>query len=117
MVGEDRKRYGLVPTMTVKHNVTLANLKRCCRGPLVDHRTEGRVADEQIREFSIKAHHRNQWADTLSGGNQQKIVLAKAWPFALAAILAGPLRPGHRVGGDCQSQFLGGCLPSSTPHG
>jgi ABC-type sugar transport system ATPase subunit len=64
--------------MSVKHNVTLANLKRCSRGLLVDHREENRVADEQIRTFGIKAYHRNQQAVNLSGGNQQKIVLAKA---------------------------------------
>ena len=78
MVTEDRKQFGLVPRMSVKHNVTLANLKRCSRGPLVDHRQENRVADEQIRTFGIKASHRNQLAVNLSGGNQQKIVLAKA---------------------------------------
>ena len=78
MVAEDRKQFGLVPCMSVKHNVTLANLKRCSRGPLIDHREENRVADEQIRTFAIKTFHRNQQADNLSGGNQQKIVVAKA---------------------------------------
>lgn len=78
MVTEDRKQYGLVPKMSVKHNLTLANLQRCCRGPLIDHRHENRLADEQIRAFAIKTSHRNQRANHLSGGNQQKIVIAKA---------------------------------------
>lgn len=78
MVTEDRKQFGLVPTMLVKQNVTLANLRRCCRGWLIDHREENRVADEQIRAFSIKTRNRNQKTSNLSGGTQQKVVVAKA---------------------------------------
>ena len=73
MVSEDRREFGLVPTMSVKHNLTLASL----RGWLLDHRAENTVADEQIRAFGIKTPGRNQSVTTLSGGNQQKVVLAK----------------------------------------
>lgn len=78
LVSEDRKGYGLVPRMSVKQNLTLASLGRCCRGPLIDHARENRVADEQIRAFAIKTRDRNQTVDRLSGGTQQKIVVAKA---------------------------------------
>ncbi len=78
MVTEDRKRFGLVPQMSVKQNLTLASLRQCCRGPVVDHARENRVADEQIRAFSIKTRDRNQTVDGLSGGTQQKVVVAKA---------------------------------------
>jgi inositol transport system ATP-binding protein len=78
LVAEDRKEYGLVPQMSVKQNVTLANLRGCCRGPLIDHRRENSVADEQIRAFSIKTRDRNQKVGSLSGGTQQKVVVAKA---------------------------------------
>ncbi|MGA2033195.1 MAG: sugar ABC transporter ATP-binding protein, partial [Thermoguttaceae bacterium] len=78
LVTEDRKKFGLVPGMSVKQNLTLASLRRCCRGPWIDHRRENRVADTQIAALAIRAHDRNQRASSLSGGTQQKIVLAKA---------------------------------------
>jgi inositol transport system ATP-binding protein len=78
MVTEDRKQFGLVPQMSVKQNLTLASLRQYCRGPLIDHRRESRVADEQIRAFSIKTRDRNQRVNGLSGGTQQKVVVAKA---------------------------------------
>jgi len=78
MVTEDRRGQGLVLPMSVKHNLTLANLKRYCWGPFILTNQENRLADEQIRAYRIKARDRNQKVEHLSGGNQQKIVLAKA---------------------------------------
>ena len=78
LVAEDRKTFGLVPGMSVKQNLTLADLGQCCRGPWIDHRRENQVADEQIRAMAIRARDRNQRVNSLSGGTQQKIVVAKA---------------------------------------
>ncbi len=78
MVSEDRKEYGLVPSMSVKHNVTLASLDRYCRGGFIDRRAENQAADQQIQRFSIKTPDRNRKVKHLSGGNQQKVVIAKA---------------------------------------
>lgn len=78
MVTEDRRGQGLVLPMSVKHNLTLANLKRYCWGPFILANHENRLADAQIRAYRIKARDRNQKVEHLSGGNQQKIVLAKA---------------------------------------
>lgn len=83
LVSEDRKETGLVLKMSVKHNLTLASLRRCCRAGFISRRSETRVADECIGRFSIKTPHRNQSVTHLSGGNQQKVVLAKA-------LLTGP---------------------------
>ena len=74
VVSEDRKGFGLVPKMSVKHNITLASLS----GWLIDHRAETETADEQIRAFSIKTPDRNTQVAYLSGGSQQKVVIAKA---------------------------------------
>jgi len=82
LVGEDRRRTGLVPPMAVAHNITLAGLRRWCRGPFVDRRAETRAAEEQIRDLGIRARP-GQPVATLSGGNQQKVVLARA-------LLTGP---------------------------
>ncbi len=78
LVTEDRKKFGLVPGMSVKQNLTLANLRQYCRGPWIDYRRENCVADAQISALAIRARDRNQRASSLSGGTQQKIVLAKA---------------------------------------
>lgn len=83
LVSEDRKEFGLVLPMSVKHNTTLASLRACCRGGFIHHRAESRVADDQITAFNIRAAHRNQPVVHLSGGNQQKVVIAKT-------LLAGP---------------------------
>jgi inositol transport system ATP-binding protein len=77
-VTEDRKTYGLAPAMSLKHNLTLSSLERCSHGCIIDHRAEGRVAEEQIRAFSIRARNAGMEARYLSGGNQQKAVIAKA---------------------------------------
>jgi inositol transport system ATP-binding protein len=78
IVTEDRKQFGIVPRMSVKQNITLASLRQYCRGWLIDPAKENAVADAKIREFSIKARDRNQAAESLSGGTQQKVVLSKA---------------------------------------
>jgi ABC-type sugar transport system ATPase subunit len=78
MVSEDRQESGLVLKMSVKHNLTLASLRRCGRAGFISRRAEARVADEHIRHLSIKTPHRDQSVAHLSGGNQQKVVLARA---------------------------------------
>lgn len=78
LASEDRKQFGLVLPMSVEHNLTLSNLRCCCRGPLIRHREEARLAEERIREFGIKTASPQTPVKLLSGGNQQKVVLAKA---------------------------------------
>lgn len=78
LVSEDRKESGLVLKLAVKHNLTLASLRRYCRGGFVCRGVEAAVADEAIRSFAIMTPHRDQPVALLSGGNQQKVVLAKA---------------------------------------
>jgi len=78
LVSEDRKESGLVMKMSVKHNLTLTSLRRYCRGGFVRRRAEASIADENIHSFSIKTPHRDASVAHLSGGNQQKVVLAKA---------------------------------------
>ncbi|MCX6876684.1 MAG: sugar ABC transporter ATP-binding protein [Verrucomicrobia bacterium] len=74
LVSEDRKRFGLVPLMSVQQNLTLSSL----RTRFIDRRAETAVADAQIRKFSLKVADRKQPVVNLSGGNQQKVVIAKA---------------------------------------
>lgn len=78
MVTEDRKGFGLVPAMSVKHNMTLASLGACCFGPCIRHAKETAVVDAGIREFAIKTAGGRQAVGQLSGGNQQKVVIARS---------------------------------------
>lgn len=79
LVPEDRKRHGLVLSMNVRENITLPLLDRF-RGwlGLARRRGERRLADSYSRRFSIRAPGVETPVRGLSGGNQQKIVLAKA---------------------------------------
>ena len=77
LVSENRTRYGLVLSMSVRQNITLASLGACCRGPMIDPSKEAETAEAQIRRFGIKASSVEQNVRFLSGGNQQKVVLAK----------------------------------------
>jgi len=76
-VSEDRKAQGLVLDMNVGNNITLARLKRFTRFGIVQKRREGEAAEEYIRQLSIKTPDAHAAAINLSGGNQQKVVLAK----------------------------------------
>ena len=77
MVTEDRKSQGIVPAMSVKHNITLAALADFCRGPFIRRRRESAIAEENIRTLAIRASGSSQAVGELSGGNQQKVVIAR----------------------------------------
>jgi len=98
MVSEDRQRYGLVPRMRVRQNITLASLRRWCRAVFIDHRLERRVADEQLQRFSIRGASREQSVCNLSGGNQQKVVLAKALLAAPSVLILDEPTRGIDIG-------------------
>ena len=77
LVPEDRRREGVAGRLTVRENVTLPNLRAFGRGAFLDRAAQDRAADTLIAQLSIKADGREQSTMTLSGGNQQKVVLAK----------------------------------------
>jgi inositol transport system ATP-binding protein len=78
MVTEDRKGFGLVPTMSIKHNMTLASLGNCCVGPLIRRGKETATVSAAMRRFAVKATGVRQPVAQLSGGNQQKVVVARS---------------------------------------
>ncbi len=77
LIPEDRKTEGLMLPMSVRDNLSMASLSRLSRGGLVDRAAEGRAIDEMISLLAIKTDGTAVPVGTLSGGNQQKIVIAK----------------------------------------
>ena len=77
LVPEDRKSEGLMLAMSVRENLTLAALRRISRGPLIDLAEETRIATQAVGDLAIKATSLDSPVGSLSGGNQQKVVLAK----------------------------------------
>jgi len=77
MVSEDRKAEGLVLCRSVCENISLANLKKFTAGLFVSERQEETAARRMIKMLQIKTPDTAMIVDNLSGGNQQKIVLAK----------------------------------------
>jgi ribose transport system ATP-binding protein len=77
LVPEDRRKTGLITSMTLRENVSLAELWRYANGGLISHQREQSTAEEQRIKLAIKAPTTETLAKNLSGGNQQKVVLAK----------------------------------------
>ena len=77
MVPEDRRRHGLVLDATVSRNVTLAIRDRLSRAGLLTVSSENTSARDWARRLEVKTNALDTLAGTLSGGNQQKVVLAK----------------------------------------
>jgi ABC-type sugar transport system ATPase subunit len=76
-VPEDRGLQGLVKPQTIRENVSLAIIDRLAKFLLIDRRREGQLARESVARFGIRARGAEQAVRQLSGGNQQKVVLAK----------------------------------------
>ncbi len=77
LIPEDRKRSGLLLDFPIRSNVTLASMDAHSRYGLVDRRAEEVSAEEQRRSLDIRTPTVAVKAGALSGGNQQKVVLAK----------------------------------------
>ncbi|MCY3024351.1 MAG: sugar ABC transporter ATP-binding protein [Planctomycetota bacterium] len=77
LVPEDRRRAGLVTEMTVRENVTLPGLSRWAAFGLIRRREENEVAVRQVESLRVKTPSVEARVLNLSGGNQQKVVLAK----------------------------------------
>lgn len=86
MVSEDRKEYGLVLCRSIRENVSLPNLDRHHRGLFVNRKKEHEEVHEYETSLGIKCPSMEVAAGSLSGGNQQKVVLAK-WLLSQPKVL------------------------------
>ncbi len=78
LVPEDRKLQGLIIEMSVRDNITLASIEQIEQWGFLNNRLEKRLANDYINRLKIKAASVRQKVGNLSGGNQQKVVIAKA---------------------------------------
>jgi rhamnose transport system ATP-binding protein len=76
-VPEDRRRHGVVLEMSVAANTTLATLRDVSRVGLIDFGREGAVAADFVKKLGVKAASIEAPVGSLSGGNQQKVALAR----------------------------------------
>jgi ribose transport system ATP-binding protein len=83
---EDRKTQGLVQGLSVGENIALPSLKQLSRAGVVRQAEEERIASELVRDLRIKTTGLAQRAGLLSGGNQQKVMLAR-WLATRADVL------------------------------
>ncbi|MBC7333140.1 MAG: sugar ABC transporter ATP-binding protein [Actinobacteria bacterium] len=86
LVPENRKEQGLILGMSVKDNILFAEFRNFCKFGFLDQSREKRTAESMINRLNIKVDSILQKVKTLSGGNQQKVVVGK-WVLADADIL------------------------------
>lgn len=76
-LSEDRKRFGIVVQKTIAENTTMADLANYMKGLFIDKKKEKEVANKFVRSLATKTPSVDQLVVDLSGGNQQKVVIAK----------------------------------------
>lgn len=86
MLSENRRKYGFIPVRSVKENISLVALKYYFKSHMVKHEKEKETAKRMIELLTIKTPSLNTMISNLSGGNQQKVVLAK-WLLAKPKVL------------------------------
>lgn len=86
LIPEDRKLQGLVQIMSVKRNTTLVNMKRVLRAGVISSSLEEKLSKEYANKLHVVTPSMETEVQYLSGGNQQKVVIAK-WLFQNPEIL------------------------------
>ena len=76
-LSEDRKRYGLALGMSVSNNIVIPNLDEYISGGIINEKKIEEVAIDYVSKINIKTPSVNQLVKNLSGGNQQKVIIAK----------------------------------------
>lgn len=98
LVPEDRQRDGLVQTMTVGRNLSLASIANFTRRVFTDRAREDDIIDQSIRTVTVKTDGPGAPISSLSGGNQQKVVIGKMLATAPSVILLDEPSRGIDIG-------------------
>jgi ribose transport system ATP-binding protein len=94
----DRHREGLMMTLSVRENTAVSALPSFRRGPLLSRRAEVTEVDRELNSLAVKTPSREAVVSALSGGNQQKVVLARALLSKPAMLVADEPTQGVDVG-------------------
>src|SRR3984893_19520109 len=103
LVPEDRRRNGLITSMALRDNVTLPDLWRYANFGVISYGSELRTAEKQRKKLSIRTTSCETLAKNLSGGNQQKLVLAKWLSLSPKLIIFD--EPTRRVDGGSNAEI------------
>ncbi len=76
-LSEDRKRYGIILDKTIAENTTMAALENFTKGFFIDKKKEAKTTKKYVEELKTKTPGIDAYVKNLSGGNQQKVVIAK----------------------------------------
>jgi len=77
LVPEDRKKNGIIPDMSVAENISLTVMGKVTKLGLLSENLQSKLYDKYVSSLRIKVTSKNQSITNLSGGNQQKVILAK----------------------------------------
>jgi rhamnose transport system ATP-binding protein len=103
---EDRRRHGVIAEMSVAANTTLAALRAISRGGFLEFEKERDVARTYLRRFAIKAPSIESAVGTLSGGNQQKVALARWLATQPSVLILDEPTQGVDVGAKAEIHWL-----------
>jgi ribose transport system ATP-binding protein len=106
LLPEDRNADGIVPTMSVKDNITLAANRSVAKWGFVSRARVNKLVDHYVERLQIKVADVNQSVAELSGGNQQKVLLARLLCFEPKVVLLDEPTRGIDVGAKAEIQGL-----------
>ena len=105
-VSEDRKGEGIIPELSVRENLTLAALPTLTRAGIVDRARQREIVDQFMKRLGIKATSADQKIRELSGGNQQKVLLARWLCMNPALLILDEPTRGIDIGAKAEIQAL-----------
>jgi galactofuranose transport system ATP-binding protein len=106
LIPEDRKADGIIPTLSVRENIVLSALPTISRAGFVSRRQQDALVDALMARLRIKASSPDQRVSELSGGNQQKVLLARVLCLEPRVLLLDDPTRGIDVGAKAEIQGL-----------
>jgi monosaccharide-transporting ATPase len=106
MLPEDRKAEGIIAGLSVRENIVLAAMPRLARAGMVSRQRQDRLVDTFMQRLRIKASSPDQKVSELSGGNQQKVLLARLLCLEPKVLLLDEPTRGIDVGAKAEVQAL-----------